>query len=662
MKSLAIIFVWDKNDNSIVQKYIQHSTELLTRNTDNPFSRNLDLPIFYFSNAVGEEIPSNIDICAEKVIVCLFVGKKMVISDKWDEYIETLYNKYVVIPIALDKSSFNIESISKANFIREYEYVDNKEQQLFISLAHEIYRFGFNYKSNAISTESALKIFLSHTKEGENGKRLALQLKNVIDNSSLKSFFDVSDIGAGYRFDEEILNNIKCSSIIVINSDLYSTRYWCQLEVSASKENDRPIIEVDLVKKGMDRKYPYAGNIPVVRVETKNNKVNEYDIYRILEAILVESIRYCYINNKLSRLQNQLDGKSLKMSRPPEMFDLKKIIFREGNSIKYNYNTIIYPDPPIYSEELEFFENMGIKTITPVGMHSYMLSKKNIGISISNPEKEQLMKIGQTEKHLKKLSQLLAKYLLCSSATLVYGGDLRKDGFTENLILEAKILRDRFKSSNIHLKNYLSWPIYLKDSDEVIDWKAKNKKVLSMESVEIDESVIHLIDSESKFIFPNTLNNRFVWSKSLTKMREKMIEDCDIRICAGGSTKGYKGKMPGVLEEILIANKKSIPIYLLGGFGGVVHSVCEVIENDYVPENLTLEWQIENNPGYSELLNLYKDKCEEVDYSEIIKKIKCLNLNNGLSDEDNKILFSTAYAEEAVYLILKGLKALKGKE
>lgn len=134
MKSLAIIFVWDKNDNSIVQKYIQHSTELLTRNTDNPFSRNLDLPIFYFSNAVGEEIPSNIDICAEKVIVCLFVGKKMVISDKWDEYIETLYNKYVVIPIALDKSSFNIESISKANFIREYEYVDNKEQQLFISV------------------------------------------------------------------------------------------------------------------------------------------------------------------------------------------------------------------------------------------------------------------------------------------------------------------------------------------------------------------------------------------------------------------------------------------------------------------------------------------------------------------------------------------------
>lgn len=70
--------------------------------------------------------------------------------------------------------------------------------------------------------------------------------------------------------------------------------------------------------------------------------------------------------------------------------------------------------------------------------------------------------------------------------------------------------------------------------------------------------------------------------------------------------------MPGVLEEIVIASERSIPIFLLGGFGGIVHSVCEVIENEYIPENLTLEWQIENNAGYSDLLELYKNNGEEI--------------------------------------------------
>lgn len=42
-------------------------------------------------------------------------------------------------------------------------------------------------------------------------------------------------------------------------------------------------------------------------------------------------------------------------------------------------------------------------------------------------------------------------------------------------------------------------------------------------------------------------------------MREKMIDECDIRICAGGKIINYKGCMPGILEEVLIAVEKESP-------------------------------------------------------------------------------------------------------
>lgn len=663
MEPLAIVFVWNREDDNEVKKYVDYTTDLLTRDLENPFSRNLDLPIFYYTNPVGKTIPSLIDIKAEKVVVYVFAGKNSVISDEWNSYIEKLYKNtlYNIIPIALDETAFNIKAIKEQNCIREYEYKEDKRQQLFITLAHEIYRRGFNDTGNELtSKDSSLRIFLSHAKDGKNGINVTKQLKQLIDNSSMRRFFDANDIAAGYRFDQEIIDNIAISSIVIVNSDIYSTRYWCQREIQVSKEKERPIVEVDLIEKKMDRKFPFAGNVPVVRADVHNGKIEVEDLYRILETVLIETIRCCYVDKKLLEIQRKFlpSEKTKRLSRPPEMCDLQKIIQKKDGKIELIYDKIIYPDPPIYSEELDFFERLGIDMQTPVGMQSKMLERKNIGISISNPERESLQLIGQTEDHLKKLSQVFAKYLLGSSATLIYGGDLRKDGFTENLILEAKILQDRFKTTDIHLKNYLAWPIYLNNSIAVKEWIAKYRNILTMINVEIEEKAKTLIDNKKEFVLPDTEINSYAWSRSLTKMRCRMIEDCDARICAGGRDKGYKGKMPGVLEEILIASEKKLPIYLLGGFGGITQSVCKVLEKNQISENLTAKWQMENNIGYRGLVEQYKHDGEEINYEYMVQKIKDINLNNGLNEEENIRLFNTVYVDEAISLVLKGLQSL----
>lgn len=658
MKNIAIAFVWNREDESVVQKYIDYSTSLLARNVENPFSRNIDLPIFYYSNNKGTCIPPNISSSGEKVIVYIFVGKNSVISEEWKDYIEMLVGNttFHIIPIALDKSAFRIRAIESLNFIREYEYIEYKEQQFFVAMAHEIYRVGFSDEYGEASKKSALKIFLSHTKDKGIGENIAKQLKDIIDNSFFNRFFDTYDIAPGYRFDQEIINNIKEASLVILNSEKYSTRYWCQREVLISKEYERPIIEVNVIERGMDRKFPHAGNIPVIRVDACNGIIKTGDLYRILENILIETIRCRYADTKLLAFECPFDGMVKRMHRPPEMCDLKKIVDINDDKINLKYHTILYPDPPVYSEELDFFRQLGISVRTPIESQKHLTC--SVGLSISNPDVTSIRKIGQNENHLKKLSQVLAKYLLGCSVRLVYGGDLRADGFTQNLILEARILQDKLQSKEIYLKNYISWPIYLEEIENLKTLWADNADILELIKVDIEKSVENLVVSKDKFLVPNTTNNRYVWSKSLTKMRKTMIEFCSAKICAGGRENGYKGKVPGVLEEICIASEMNKPLYLLGGFGGIVHSACEVIEGHDIPDNLTLKWQMENNSGYEELLQYYEDNGERVLYSKIVDNIKAINLNNGLSEEENIRLFHTPYVDEAVYLVLKGLQSI----
>lgn len=225
--------------------------------------------------------------------------------------------------------------------------------------------------------------------------------------------------------------------------------------------------------------------------------------------------------------------------------------------------------------------------------------------------------------------------------------------------MEAAALRDRLNSEEIHLKNYISWPIYINDSDILKEWKARNKRILQMIEVGIDEKAVSYVESDRVYTPYDTIAHRYAWSRSLTKMRREIIEECIARICAGGRLIGYKGKLPGVLEEILIAAEQGCPLYLLGGFGGVTGSVCRTIQSGKLSEELTEEWQESRNEGYTELIKQYEVDGEPLRYEMIADQIKHLKLNNGLSEKENEILFTTVYMDEALRLVLKGLRTLK---
>jgi len=661
---LSLYFVWHPADEPTVKSLVEFCTTQLQRDVKKPFSRAINLPIFYRTTR-QKGVPSPIATLSEKTLIFPFVGKEAAADREWSDYLEGLpaTKDCHVVPIAMDEDGLRLD-LGKRNFIRSFQFERAyMKEYLLISIAHEIYRYGLNESFDPIGLgkNNALKIFLSHAKDGKHGINVAAALKAFIDNSNMRNFFDATDIAAGYRFDEEIRAHIQGSTLIAIHSDPYSSRYWCQLEVLAAKDLDRPMIAVDCLEEFEDRRFPFASNIPGVHVHPEGD-ITHKDLLRILSVTILETVRFFYSKQLLLYYKNVgwIGSDAEIRPRPPEVSDVDKILTYDAGSICYKHTTIVYPEPPVYVEELKFLSELGINIHTPLTYNTYVLKGKNIGISVSDPSEEELTAIGQSAFHLVQLSQALARHLLARECTLVYGGDLRENGFTQFIFDEALSLQTRLQTQDIHVENFIAWPIYNNDSIDVKRWKAKYRSVADMIELPLPEDVKGVVPSASVYLPPTNVQNLFVWSRSLTAMREQIIEKCDARICAGGKHANYKGMMPGVLEEVLLALEKERPIYLLGGFGGITATLCQCMLEEVVPQKLTRKWQIANNLGYSDLLRYFAKIAPQfsVDYPAVVSKLKKADLRNGLTKSENETLFTTPFVDEAVHLVLKGLKSI----
>jgi hypothetical protein len=85
-------------------------------------------------------------------------------------------------------------------------------------------------------------------------------------------------------------------------------------------------------------------------------------------------------------------------------------------------------------------------------------------------------------------------------------------------------------------------------------------------------------------------------SAAFTAMRLEMNRQCRARIAFGGKLTGYRGTLPGALEEVVLSLRALQPLYLLGGLGGVSRAVYDVIVGRPVPTLLTFEGQIDPPP------------------------------------------------------------------
>ena len=664
---LAINFVWNFADSSEVTPIIDVVRKSFARDKDKPFSRGLNIPLFYFSSPNPNEIPSGAPFAhAKKNINFVFTSVNTNGRETWKRYIEELpvSSSAYIVPVAMDRNGLGHKgSLDGLNCIRAYDWpTDNRDLHAIVSLAHEIYRYGcLSITPGDTGKRSSITIFLSHAKAGDTGRLHSEEIKKFIENTNMNRFFDSTEISPGFPFDQEIEKSVQKSTLIAIESDAYSSRYWCQREILCAKEHNRPILVVNSLNDYEDRIFPAASNVPCVHV-SPDSPISQRDILRILSAAILETVRHCHSMHCLTYYQETgWIGTNCELSaRPPEIRQALKVD-KNGSQKR-----ICYPEPPIYTDEADWHEHLGIETFTPLWNASEKdcFARERIGISISEVHGDGFSSNHIHPDHLVRLAQDLARHLLARSATLIYGGDLRPDGFTEFILDEAAILKERIGEELPKIENHLAWPLHVSEP-EIVSWRARYSQVMKTVEHKIPDDVADGISS-NVFLPPNTPDNSYIWSRCLTEMREQSIASSTVRICAGGKLFGYKGKMPGVLEEIVLAVNVEKPLFLLGAFGGVVGSVCYVLLNKDVPEVLTEEWQISQNAGYADVQALARSHGNECDYKavvEVIKKLKVSELASrcGLSENEYAKIMRSPFIDECLHLIMKGLKNMSGK-
>jgi hypothetical protein len=474
------------------------------------------------------------------------------ILDKWKK------NKRVIF-VGLSEYCTQLTLWSKAvNFIRAFDKKDLFDF-LYTEITHDILRF--------ILEKEKLNIFISHAKK--DGREIAKLLKEFIDNDvKLDNFFDETDIQSSDSWQKSLEENVENSLFLFVYSDYYCHTVWTQQELIWAKQKKVPMLGIDVLAKADTRVFPYLGNVKMLKLLSSVENVeylyngnfslqSHHNMRLIINALLKEALgHYLFIQNHKTYEEDYLV-----LPKAPELFDMCN-----------NSKAILYPDPPLMKEEQKILEQcFKQKIYTPLLLSETKKTNKKIAISISEPQ--DLEAQGFRIEHINMLMVELARYLFIKNNTLLYGGDL---GY-KNKFNFTQVLVDMLKSYNNYyddiqrIRNYAVKPF-----SNFVDKKIKNQY--------IDVIDFKSIGTECELFEINLI------TKNLTKMRETLTEDMDIKIAVGGKVTGFSGFYIGVLEEIYLAIKSNKPTYLIGGFGGVTKRIIDLI-NGKEDEKLKFEYQ-----------------------------------------------------------------------
>jgi hypothetical protein len=657
-----------------------------SRDPERTNARGLGIPVFFRSAAnLGGKTPPPIAVdAARHTAIVVLVDPEMVIAEGWDTYVADLWQqagaapeRHRLFPVAFDDTAYQLSpQIGEVNFIRLQGHSPEAGPGFLLNrLTNELGRL-LTQRPTLADVESEeskgasppkMRLFISHAKL--DGEKTAIVLRDYIhDNLALDTFFDAIDIAAGFSFEDEINRGIDTAAFVVVHTDAYASRVWCQHEVIRAKRHGRPVVVIHAIDEGEARSFPYIGNVPTIRWRAEEPARVE----AIIGLVLREVLRSEYFQQHFDDLKKLfgIPETVRALSRAPELLTCLAL---RAESEKVPY--FVYPDPPLAKQELdlltELAPNLRLTTPTllfarpsqPLALTGENLEKATAGwrIGLSISDSSDLPMRGFGPPHLRDAAAEFARFLLAAGATLAYGGDLRQGGFTEVLFELLTAYRAISGEAVDAIQSYLAWPIHL-DLDVAQRARLKNTARFHPIPPPADLGIDATAIASAKQVPPTTPENRVAWARSLTAMRERMNAEIHARLLLGGQARGL-GKYPGLAEEALLALRAGKPVYLVGAFGGCAEAVIEALLGNK-PAALTLDYQAADTmPGAA--IALYNSQLppggEPIDYKALtaaFEKFGIAGLNNGLNVEENERLFTTMNLPEMIALVLRGLGRL----
>jgi hypothetical protein len=517
-----------------------------------------------------------------------------------------------------------------------------------------------------------MKLFLSHTKRDAIGLETAKVLKQYLDNLVVDHFFDEVSIQPGDDITEELVEEIKDSALVAIRTDGYLSSPWCRKELALAKRAGRPIVVVDALTGVEARSSPFMAYLPSIRMNPQQN--GEEVLLRITNFIGLEVLKFLHGEQQLTLLKAQgtFPSNSVLLVRPPEARDLA-ITLRASSEMKEDNRSsvFVHPDPVLAAEEIEDLSFYPATLVTPITAWSKRLEGIRLGISASAGEVEELATLGLSTLHLEDAVRVLARQALAAGATLVYGGALGSNNFTEALFEMIGAYNKAGLVQFPRLIDYAPWPW---NQEVNKDWLAQRRNRLDVRPCDPPEDARQFSAGDGPGHvqrLKETVEGRYALTRSLQHMRQVIVENTDARIVLGGKLRGFSGLLPGIVEETLLALRAGQPLYVAGGFGGAARLVSLALQGQK-PSHLSRGHQQNTSAGYVDTLSFYQQrrqnssdlKLADVDYSLIQHElehygVRGLTAKNGLSENENLELLSTGSIDAALFLIMKGLSATR---
>lgn len=409
-----------------------------------------------------------------------------------------------------------------------------------------------------------MNIFLSHRRI--DGEEKARYFKETLHPEKEHVFIDLHEVRGSEDAQEKIEANLteEADILIFVQTKTTFESYYQLVELKKAFELNIPVLWITLgLKKGEFKKLPLhpvgAPHFEIQNFSTDNvNKITNYafDMIRFRKQRLLDNVIYKFNSlkengvtykelcdkNNLYLINNISEGnfgvETSKMifkclCREYEEEDLDSLKIR-SEELKSNSNTI-------YTNKGEE-KDLGCRT--NLKKYSSLFKSKNhkkinggIVISGSFPESLNL----KYQQNIIDAVSVVSEGIMNSGGKIIFGAHPTFQG----LILEKSKKFNKIDGKKVKL--YASK-------------KFKPFYEMNLEYFQENSEVHEIEESEDK--------GR---STSLTKMRETMISDEDAiaLICIGGKEEGDSlTKVPGLDEEIKIAEQRGLPVFIIGGTGG----------------------------------------------------------------------------------------------
>lgn len=335
----------------------------LCADPDFPARRGLGMPVRFRTARSVDEIPAVVPFGrSRRTVVFVLADDLLVASTGWRDYCARLvagageFDK--VVPVALADCSNLPPALADLEAIRlDKAPMELHEDVLMRDALHDLCR--------CLDPEEAkVKVFLSHAKQ--DGLEIAHTVRTHLhDEDRLDDFFDAADVPDGVRFGDFIVASAGSThALLAIQTDTYGSREWCRVEVLEAKKRRIPIVVLAAVERGETRSFPYIGNVPVIRWHGPETAA------AVAGGVLREVLRTRYFPRRMESLcrLHGLDPDRQVLAYPPEL--LTALAFRSADPAADAGNLVLYPDPPLGTEELAVLAELdpNLRPVTPTAL------------------------------------------------------------------------------------------------------------------------------------------------------------------------------------------------------------------------------------------------------------------------------------------------------